>query len=80
MKKNILLIVAVLWAGRLAEADLSLVDVTPPGSGYVFGHIPGAVFLNLDDILTGRATGVPQTIGPIEEVATISWRRFLALV
>jgi thiosulfate/3-mercaptopyruvate sulfurtransferase len=66
------LLVSTDWlAGHLAEADLSLVDITPPGSGYVFGHIPGAVFLNPDDIFTGQATGVPQTIGPIEQVAAV---------
>lgn len=69
------LLVSTDWlVNHLADADLSLVDVTPPGSGYVFGHIPGAVFLNPDDIFTGQATGVPQTVGPAAEVAAVLGR------
>jgi thiosulfate/3-mercaptopyruvate sulfurtransferase len=72
---NDTLLVSTDWlANHLADSDLGLVDVTPPGSGYVFGHIPGAVFLNLDDVFTGQATGVLQTVGPVEEVAAVLGR------
>jgi len=69
------LLVSSQWlADHLDDHDLTLVEVTPPGTGYVIGHIPGAVFLNLDDVLTGRASGVPRTVGPIEEVASVLGR------
>ena len=49
---------------HLNDTDLRLVEVTAPGAGYKFGHIPGAVYLNLDDVLTGAVTGVRRTVGP----------------
>jgi len=51
-----------------------IVEVTPPGSGYVFGHLPRAVYLDLGDVFTGRASGVFRTIGPLEEVAAVLGR------
>ena len=73
------LLVGTEWlADHLGDADLRLVEVTPPGTGYVLGHIPGAVFLNLDDVFTGRASGVPYTVGPLAEVAAVLGRLGLA--
>ncbi len=64
------LLIGTPWlADRLGDADMRVVDVTPPGSGYVFGHLPGAVYLNLDDVFTGRAPGLPHTMGPPEKIA-----------
>jgi thiosulfate/3-mercaptopyruvate sulfurtransferase len=69
------LLVSTGWlVDHLGEADLRLVEVTVPGTGYVFGHPPGAVYLNLDELFTGRATGVPGTIGPLAEVAAVLGR------
>jgi thiosulfate/3-mercaptopyruvate sulfurtransferase len=73
------LLVGTAWlADHLDDADLRLVEVTAPGAGYAFGHIRGAVYLNLDDVLTGRATGVPRTVGPLNEVAAVLGRLGLA--
>ena len=69
------LLVGSAWlADHLNDADLRLVEVTAPGAGYKFGHVAGAVYLNLDDVLTGKATGVERTVGPIEEVAALLGR------
>lgn len=66
------LLVGTAWlADQLNDADLRLVEVTAPGAGYKFGHVAGAVYLNVDDLLTGKATGVERTVGPIEEVAVV---------
>jgi thiosulfate/3-mercaptopyruvate sulfurtransferase len=50
---------------RLGEGDVLLVDVrhdlAQPGAGrkaYAAGHIPGAIFLHLDDDLSGVKTGL----------------------
>lgn len=62
------LLVSTDWlADRLGDADLRLVEVTAPGTGYVFGHLPGAVYLNLADMLTGRASGEARPVGPLED-------------
>ncbi len=46
------LLVSTAWlADRLGDADLRLVEVTAPGTGYVFGHLPGAVYLNLTSVV-----------------------------
>jgi thiosulfate/3-mercaptopyruvate sulfurtransferase len=67
--RNDALLVATEWlADRLDTADLVIVEVTPPGSGYIFGHIAGAVYLSLDDVFTGRATGIRRSVGPLAEV------------
>lgn len=64
------LLVGADWLGdRLSDPRIRIVEVTPPGSGYVFSHIPGAVYLDLDDVFTGRATGVRRSLGPLGEVA-----------
>jgi len=73
------LLIGTEWlADRLGDADLRLVEVTPPGTGYVLGHLPGAVYLDLDDVLTGRTSGVPYSVGPLEEVAAVLGRLGLA--
>jgi thiosulfate/3-mercaptopyruvate sulfurtransferase len=58
-------------ADHLDDPDLRLVEVTPPGTGYPFGHLPGAVYLDLADVFTGRATGVARSLGPAGEVAAV---------
>lgn len=69
------LLVGTGWViDHLGNADVRLVEVTPPGSGYAFGHLPGAVYLNLDEVFTGRASGVPGTIGPVDEVVAVLGR------
>lgn len=66
------LLVSTEWlADHLEDPDLRPVEVTNPGTGYIFGHIPGAVYLNLDEVLTGGASGVTSTVGPLEEVAAV---------
>lgn len=66
------LLVDTDWlAEHLEDADLRVVDVTPHWAGYVLRHIPGAVYLGLDKVLTGRATGVPLSVGPIDEVTSV---------
>ena len=66
------LLIGSAWlADRLNQTDLRLVEVSAAGAGYKFGHIAGAVWLNLDDVLTGKATGVERTVGPIKEVAAV---------
>jgi thiosulfate/3-mercaptopyruvate sulfurtransferase len=63
------LLVSTGWvAEHLDDPGVRLVEVTPPGSGYVFGHLPGAVYLDLGDVFTGRASGVYRTLGPLDEV------------
>jgi thiosulfate/3-mercaptopyruvate sulfurtransferase len=73
------LLVSTGWlADHLGDANLRLVEVTPPGAGYAFGHIPGAVYLDLGEVFTGRASGVPYTVGPVEEVVAAPGRLGLA--
>ena len=62
------LLVSTDWlADRLGAADVCLVEVTAPGTGYALGHIPGAVYLILADVLTGQAGGPPHTVGSVED-------------
>ncbi len=73
------LLVSTEWlADHLEDADLCLVETTTPGAGYPFGHIAGAVYLKLEDVLTGAASGVPHTVGPVAEVAAVVGRLGLA--
>ncbi len=60
------------------DSDLRIVDVTPPGSGYVLGHIPGAVFLNLADLFNGHMREFEHGMGPIDEVAGVLGRSGIA--
>jgi len=63
------LLVETDWlADHLGDPDVKIVEVTPPGSGYMFAHIPGAVYLGLDDVFTGRVSGIRRTLGPLPEV------------
>ena len=69
---NAHLLVSTQWlADHLSDSDLRLVEVTPPGSGYVLGHIPGAVFLNLGDVFTGHTREFAHGVGPIDEAAAV---------
>lgn len=66
------LLVGSAWlADHLNDADLRMLEVTAPGAGYKFGHIAGAVYLNLDDVLTGEATGAKRTAESIEAVTAV---------
>ena len=67
--RNDALLVGTHWlADRLGDPGLRIVEVTPPGSGYIFAHVPGAVYLSLDDVFTGRVSGIRRTLGPLDEV------------
>ncbi len=56
---------------HLGDGDLSVVDATPLWAGYALRHVAGAVYLGLDKVLTGRASGVPHTVGPVQDVASV---------
>ncbi len=72
---NAHLVVNTQWlADHLRDSDLRLVEVTPPGSGYVLGHIPGAAFLNLDNVFTGHTREFAHGVGPMNEVAAVLGR------
>ena len=62
------LLVGTDWLEEhLGDGDLSVVEATPFRAGYALRHIAGAVYLGLDKVLTGRASGVPQTVGPVQD-------------
>ena len=68
------LLVTANWLSKqLSEPGLRIVDVRPPMPqfriGYPWGHIPGAVHLDLMEIFSGRANGIPGTLGPPVEIA-----------
>lgn len=66
------LLVGTDWlAAHLDDPQLRLVEVTPPGSGYVLAHLPGAVHLDLGQVFTGRGSAFPHGIGPANEVAAV---------
>jgi len=61
-----ILLVGTDWlAARLGDSDLRIIEVTPPGSGYVFAHLPGAVYLSLDDVFADRSSGINRTTGTL---------------
>lgn len=68
-----LLVTADWLAERSREPGLQIVDVRPPMPqfrvGYPWGHIPGAVYLDLMQVFSGRASGVPGSLAPPAEVA-----------
>ncbi len=69
------LLVSTDWlADHLVEPQLRLVEVTPPGSGYVFSHLPGAVYLDLDQVFTGHGRPFAHGTGPTDEVAAVLGR------
>jgi thiosulfate/3-mercaptopyruvate sulfurtransferase len=48
------LLVSPEWLeGHLDDADIRIVEVTPPGAGYSFAHIRGAVFFDPERALAG---------------------------
>ena len=54
---------------HLDDPAVRVVEVTPPGAGYVLGHIRGAVFLNLADVFNGGENGLTHLVGPLAAVA-----------
>jgi thiosulfate/3-mercaptopyruvate sulfurtransferase len=73
------LLVGTDWlAEHLHDPQLRLVEVTPPGSGYVLAHLPGAVYLDLDEVFTGRGQPFAHGAGPAGEVADSLGRLGLA--
>ena len=64
------LLVSTQWlVDHLNDPEVRLVEVSAPGGGYMFGHPPGAVYLNLDQVLTGDDNSAPHMVGPLAEVA-----------
>jgi thiosulfate/3-mercaptopyruvate sulfurtransferase len=63
---------------RLDDPDLQLVEVTPAGTGYVLGHPPGAVYLDLDDVLVSRTPAGPRALPPLGDVAAVLGRHGVA--
>jgi thiosulfate/3-mercaptopyruvate sulfurtransferase len=64
------LLVGSEWLqAHLDDAGIRVVEVTPPGAGYVLGHIRGAVFLNLNDVFNGGNNGLTHLVGPPAVVA-----------
>ncbi|MBI1878542.1 MAG: hypothetical protein HYR94_09995 [Chloroflexi bacterium] len=64
------LLVSTQWVvDHLDDPDLRLVEVSAPGGGYRFGHPPGAVYLNLDEVMTGGDGKTSHMVGPLEQVA-----------
>ena len=54
---------------HLDDPSVRVVEVTPPGAGYVLGHIRGAVFLNLNDVFNAGENGLTHLVGPLDAVA-----------
>ena len=70
-----LLVTADWLSQRLSGPGLHVVDVRPPipqfRIGYPWGHVPGAVHLDLLEIFSGRANGIPGMLGPPVEIAAL---------
>ncbi len=72
---NDALLVGTDWVvEHLDHPAVRLVEVTPPGSGYVFGHLPGAVYLDLGHVFTGKPPGVLRGLAPLAEVTAVLGR------
>lgn len=54
---------------HLDDPDVRVVEVTPPGGGYVLSHIRGAVFLNLADLFNSGDIGLSHLAGPPAQLA-----------
>jgi thiosulfate/3-mercaptopyruvate sulfurtransferase len=66
------LLVSTQWlVDHLDAPDMRLVEVSAPGGGYRFGHPPGAVYLNLDEVMTGGNGIAPHMVGPLDQVAAV---------
>jgi 3-mercaptopyruvate sulfurtransferase SseA len=62
-------VVATEWlAGQLGKQELKILDVRVKSTDYTAAHIPGALYLNLENI---RATvdGIPNTLVPADDLA-----------
>jgi len=69
------LLVDTAWLEEhLNDPALRVVEVTPPGSGYVLSHVPGAVFLDLDEVFSGHGRPFAHGTGPAGEVAGVLGR------
>jgi len=77
-----LLVTADWLAARLGKTGLHIVDLRQPipqyRIGYPWGHIPGAIHLDLMQVFNGRVSGVPGSLGSPSEVATVLSRAGLA--
>jgi thiosulfate/3-mercaptopyruvate sulfurtransferase len=63
------LLVSTQWlVDHLNDPDIRLVEVSAPGGGYVFGHPPGAVYLNLDQMLAGDDGQAQSIVEGVEQV------------
>jgi thiosulfate/3-mercaptopyruvate sulfurtransferase len=58
------LLVSTQWlTDHLDDPDIRLVEVSAPGGGYLFGHPPGAVYLNLDQLFAGSLDQAAVALG-----------------
>lgn len=77
-----LLVTADWLAARLGKTGLHIVDLRQPipqyRIGYPWGHIPGAIHLDLMQVFNGRVSGVPGSLGSPSEVAAVLSRAGLA--
>ncbi|HXV97612.1 MAG TPA: sulfurtransferase [Anaerolineae bacterium] len=66
------LLVSTQWlVDHLDDPDIRPVEVSAPGGGYRFGHPPGAVYLNFDEVTIGGEGATAHKIGPLEQVAAV---------
>jgi thiosulfate/3-mercaptopyruvate sulfurtransferase len=66
------LLVSSEWvAEHLNDPQVRLVEVAPPGSGYILSHVPGAVYLDLANVFTGHGRPFAHGAGPADEVAGV---------
>lgn len=67
-------LVSAAWLGeRLGGKGLTALDVRAKSTDYTTGHIPGAAYLNLENI-RGTVAGLPNTVLPAADLARIFGR------
>jgi thiosulfate/3-mercaptopyruvate sulfurtransferase len=68
--QNQQLLVSTDWLlAHLDDPAVRVVEVTPPGSGYLLGHIRGSVFLNLADMFYAGGPAFTHIAGPAAALA-----------
>jgi len=68
-------VVSTAWvADRLDASDFVIFDARPELHAYLAGHLPGAVYVNIEN-LRGTVDGIPAMMLPASELAT----RFAAM-